>query len=72
MSDYQNLPLSQVDPEILEVLRGELDRQRNTLEMIASENFVPRAVLESAGSVLTQQVRRGIPGPPLLRWLRGC
>ena len=46
MSDYQNLPLSQVDPEILEVLRDELERQRNTLEMIASENFVPRAVLE--------------------------
>ena len=69
MSDYQNLPLSQVDPEILEVLRGELDRQRNTLEMIASENFVPRAVLESAGSVLTNKYAEGYPGR---RYYGGC
>ncbi|WP_311478331.1 serine hydroxymethyltransferase [uncultured Gulosibacter sp.] len=69
MSDYQNLPLSQVDPEILEVLRDELERQRNTLEMIASENFVPRAVLESAGSVLTNKYAEGYPGR---RYYGGC
>ena len=45
MSDYQNLPLSEVDPEIEQVLKRELERQRQTLEMIASENFVPRSVL---------------------------
>ena len=69
MSDYQNLPLSQVDPEILEVLQGELGRQRSTLEMIASENFVPRAVLEAQGSVLTNKYAEGYPGK---RYYGGC
>ena len=49
---------------------GELGRQRGTLEMIASENFVPRAVLEAQGSRAHQQVRRGLPRPALLRRLR--
>ena len=44
-------PLAEVDPEIAEVLALELGRQRDYLEMIASENFVPRAVLESVGGV---------------------
>src|SRR5207302_11074111 len=52
--DYFNRPVAEVDPEIAEVLRGELERERRTLEMIASENFVPRAVLECQGSVLTR------------------
>ena len=69
MTDYQNLPLSQVDPDIAEVLRGELDRQRNTLEMIASENFVPRAVLEVVGSVLTNKYAEGYPSR---RYYGGC
>ena len=69
MTDYQNLPLSQVDPDIAEVLRGELDRQRNTLEMIASENFVPRAVLEAVGSVLTNKYAEGYPSR---RYYGGC
>ncbi|MDU5268196.1 MAG: serine hydroxymethyltransferase, partial [Varibaculum cambriense] len=43
--------ISQVDPEIAAVLNQELERQRGTLEMIASENFVPRAVLQAQGSV---------------------
>ena len=43
---FNNLPLADLDPDIAAVLTGELDRQRETLEMIASENFVPRAVLE--------------------------
>jgi glycine hydroxymethyltransferase len=51
--DYFNRPLAEVDPEVAAALRGELSRQKDTLEMIASENFVPRAVLECQGSVLT-------------------
>ena len=55
-------PLSEVDPEIAAVLAGELGRQRDTLEMIASENFAPRAVLEAQGSVLTNKYAEGYPG----------
>ena len=55
-------PLSQLDPEIAAVLDGELERQRGTLEMIASENFVPRAVLQAQGSVLTNKYAEGYPG----------
>jgi glycine hydroxymethyltransferase len=69
VSDYQNLPLSQVDPEIGQVLADELERQRNTLEMIASENFVPRSVLEAVGSVLTNKYAEGYPGR---RYYGGC
>ena len=64
-----NAPLSEVDPEIAEVLANELGRQRNTLEMIASENFVPRAVLEAQGSVLTNKYAEGYPGR---RYYGGC
>lgn len=62
-------PLSSVDPEIAAVLEKELGRQRDYLEMIASENFVPRAVLESAGSVLTNKYAEGYPGR---RYYGGC
>ena len=62
-------PLSEVDPEIAAVLEQELGRQRGTLEMIASENFVPRAVLESQGSVLTNKYAEGYPGR---RYYGGC
>ena len=51
--DYFNRPLSEVDPEIAAALQCELEREQRTLEMIASENFVPQAVLERQGSVLT-------------------
>jgi len=64
-----NSPLSEVDPEIAAVLEQELGRQRGTLEMIASENFVPRAVLESQGSVLTNKYAEGYPGR---RYYGGC
>ena len=64
-----NQSLSELDPEIAEVLTGELDRQRQTLEMIASENFVPRAVLECQGSVLTNKYAEGYPGR---RYYGGC
>src|SRR6201993_2511817 len=61
-SDYFNRPVEEVDPELAEALRGELERQQGTLEMIASENFVPRAVLECQGSVLTNKYAEGYPG----------
>ncbi|MEA2257001.1 MAG: glycine hydroxymethyltransferase, partial [Solirubrobacteraceae bacterium] len=48
--DFFNRPLAEVDPEIADVLQHELERQQRTLEMIASENFVPQAVLECQGS----------------------
>jgi glycine hydroxymethyltransferase len=67
--DSFNAPLAEVDPEIAEVLRLELGRQRDFLEMIASENFVPRSVLESAGSVLTNKYAEGYPGR---RYYGGC
>ncbi len=67
--DYFNRPLAEVDPEVAEALSGELGRQRDTLEMIASENFVPRAVLECQGSVLTNKYAEGYPGR---RYYGGC
>ena len=67
--DYFNRPLSEVDPEIAEALQCELERQQRTLEMIASENFVPRAVLECQGSVLTNKYAEGYPGR---RYYGGC
>jgi glycine hydroxymethyltransferase len=68
-SDFFNRPLSEVDPEIAEVLALELERQQHTLEMIASENFVPMAVLECQGSVLTNKYAEGYPGK---RYYGGC
>jgi glycine hydroxymethyltransferase len=67
--DYFNRPLAEVDPEIAEVLGLELERQQRTLEMIASENFVPQAVLEAQGSVLTNKYAEGYPGK---RYYGGC
>jgi glycine hydroxymethyltransferase len=67
--DYFNRPLAEVDPEIAEVLQHELERQQRTLEMIASENFVPQAVLEAVGSVLTNKYAEGYPGK---RYYGGC
>ncbi|QAY64529.1 serine hydroxymethyltransferase [Xylanimonas allomyrinae] len=61
--------LADVDPEIAAVLDGELARQRDTLEMIASENFVPNAVLQAQGSVLTNKYAEGYPGK---RYYGGC
>jgi len=62
-------PAAAVDPEVAAVLEAELARQRGTLEMIASENFVPRAVLEAQGSVLTNKYAEGYPGR---RYYGGC
>lgn len=69
MTEVMNQPLSEVDPEIQAVLDAELNRQRDTLEMIASENFVPRAVLQCQGSVLTNKYAEGYPGK---RYYGGC
>jgi Glycine/serine hydroxymethyltransferase len=69
MSTSFTAPLSEVDPEVAAALEAELNRQRSTLEMIASENFVPRAVLEAQGSVLTNKYAEGYPGK---RYYGGC
>jgi glycine hydroxymethyltransferase len=61
--------LADADPEIAAVLRDERQRQNNGLELIASENFVSRAVLEAAGSVLTNKYAEGYPGR---RYYGGC
>ena len=68
-SDYFERPLAEVDPEVSEALGRELERQRDTLEMIASENFVPQAILECQGSVLTNKYAEGYPGK---RYYGGC
>ena len=57
------------DPEIYKVLQSEIGRQTNKLELIASENFVSPAVLEAAGSVLTNKYAEGYPGK---RYYGGC
>jgi glycine hydroxymethyltransferase len=67
--DFQTASLADVDPDIARVLGRELERQQGTLEMIASENFVPQAVLEAAGSVLTNKYAEGYPGR---RYYGGC
>ncbi|MEC3952060.1 serine hydroxymethyltransferase [Nocardia sp. CDC153] len=61
--------LAELDPEVASAMGGELARQRDTLEMIASENFVPRAVLQAQGSVLTNKYAEGYPGR---RYYGGC
>jgi glycine hydroxymethyltransferase len=72
-SDTDTLPiwraLADTDPEVAEALRHERQRQNDGLELIASENFVSRAVLEAAGSVLTNKYAEGYPGR---RYYGGC
>jgi glycine hydroxymethyltransferase len=68
-ADFFNRPLAEVDPEIADVLGKELERQQRTLEMIASENFAPIAVLECQGSVLNNKYAEGYPGK---RYYGGC
>ena len=63
------MPLADLDPEVAEAIELERKRQQNTLEMIASENFVPRAVMQSQGSVLTNKYAEGSPGR---RYYGGC
>src|SRR3989440_4789649 len=61
--------LVESDPEIADVVRRELERQRDEIELIASENIVSRAVLEAQGSVLTNKYAEGLPGR---RYYGGC
>lgn len=63
------LRLRSVDPEIAEVIDHERDRQRENIELIASENFTSPAVMEAQGSVLTNKYAEGYPGK---RWYGGC
>ena len=67
--DYFTKPVSEVDPEIAQLLRDETRRQERTLEMIASENFVPQAVMDCQGSTLTNKYAEGLPGR---RYYGGC
>ena len=62
-------PLASADPEIAAQIRNEIVRQHEGLEMIASENFVSRAVLETAGTVFTNKYAEGYPGK---RYYGGC
>ena len=67
--DFFDRPLADVDPEIADAIALELDRQQRTLEMIASENFVPQSILDAQGSVLTNKYAEGYPGK---RYYGGC
>jgi glycine hydroxymethyltransferase len=62
-------PLREVDPEVAEAVEREEVRQEETLELIASENFASRAVMEAAGSVMTNKYAEGYPAK---RWYQGC
>ena len=68
-ADFFDRPLADVDPEVADALDRELERQQTTLEMIASENFVPQAILDCQGSVLTNKYAEGLPGK---RYYGGC
>jgi glycine hydroxymethyltransferase len=67
--DFFSATLADSDPEIAEAIRLELGRQRDEIELIASENIVSRAVLEAQGSVLTNKYAEGLPGK---RYYGGC
>ncbi|MBG6095197.1 serine hydroxymethyltransferase [Nocardioides luteus] len=69
MVDVLTASLADLDPEVREQIDAELSRQQNTLEMIASENFAPAAVMEAQGSVLTNKYAEGYPGR---RYYGGC
>src|SRR5947209_341266 len=69
MASTLDRPLSEVDPEIARLIREETQRQEEGLELIASENFVSEAVLEAAGSTLTNKYAEGLPGK---RYYGGC
>src|SRR5580658_2581425 len=69
VEDFFSATLAEADPEIAEVIGLELGRQRDEIELIASENIVSRAVLEAQGSVLTNKYAEGLPGK---RYYGGC
>ncbi|MBN2097223.1 MAG: serine hydroxymethyltransferase [Candidatus Omnitrophica bacterium] len=61
--------LKKVDPQVYKAINDELKRERDTLNLIASENFAPQVVLEAQGSVMTNKYAEGYPGE---RWYDGC
>ena len=67
--DFFSATLAEADPEIADAVKRELGRQRDEIELIASENIVSRAVLEAQGSVLTNKYAEGLPGK---RYYGGC
>ena len=67
--DFFSAGLGASDPEIADAIKLELHRQRDEIELIASENIVSRAVLEAQGSVLTNKYAEGLPGK---RYYGGC
>ncbi|MCP4184546.1 MAG: serine hydroxymethyltransferase [Hyphomicrobiales bacterium] len=69
LDNFFNMPLEQSDPELFKPVRDELGRQRHEIELIASENIVPRAVMEAQGTVLTNKYAEGYPGR---RYYGGC
>ncbi|MGZ4431148.1 MAG: serine hydroxymethyltransferase, partial [Gaiellales bacterium] len=69
MKQFQAAGLAEADPVIARLVDRELERQRDQLELIASENFTWSAVLEAAGSVLTNKYAEGYPGR---RYYGGC
>ena len=69
MADFFHTSLAAADPDLSAAIGGELDRQRDQIELIASENIVSRAVLEAQGSVLTNKYAEGYPGR---RYYGGC
>ena len=68
-SGFFSSPLAEADPEVYRAVQGELRRQQENIELIASENIVSRAVLETQGSVLTNKYAEGYPGR---RYYGGC
>ncbi|MCC0016295.1 MAG: serine hydroxymethyltransferase [Rhodobiaceae bacterium] len=69
MSDFFKADLAQTDPEIAEAIHGEFERQRDEIELIASENIVSKAVMQAQGSVMTNKYAEGYPGR---RYYAGC
>ena len=69
MANLFTASLAETDPEVAEAVRSELSRQRDEIELIASENIVSKAVLEAQGSVLTNKYAEGLPGR---RYYGGC
>src|SRR5215204_2599055 len=69
LADSRWRTLTETDPDIADAIRREIERQQSGLELIASENFVSDAILEAAGSVLTNKYAEGYPGK---RYYGGC
>src|SRR5262249_14850753 len=69
VANLVNAPAAEARPEVADVVKRELSRQRDEIELIASENIVSKAVLEAQGSVLTNKYAEGLPGR---RYYGGC